>query len=88
MELPMFSTSRRPRRIIWHDIVPVAAFVLALSFAFWTYQYQDKFPKLLPTHWSIDHRVASHEGESVDIPKHRQWTTVWPTVVRFDRPLI
>jgi hypothetical protein len=44
--------------------------------------------KLLPTRWSVDHDVASYQREKIDISRHRQWTTVWPTVVRFNRPAI
>jgi hypothetical protein len=84
MELPVFSKNHRPARIVWHDIVPVAAFALALLLTLLTNQYSD----MLPTHWSIDHREATYQRESTAIPKHRQWTTVWPTVVRFDRPVI
>jgi hypothetical protein len=85
MELSMFSKNHRPGRIISYGSVPVAAFALVL--AFWTYQYSDLLPKLLPTHPSIEHGVPSYQRERTDIPKHRQWTTVWPTVVRFDRPV-
>jgi hypothetical protein len=84
----MFSKNHRPGRIIWHDIVSVPAFALGLLLTFWTYQYSDLPPKLLPTHGSIQHGAASSQRERTDIPKHRQWTTVWPTVVRFDRPII
>ena len=84
----MFSKNHRPARIVWHDIVPVAAFALALLLTLLTNQYSDMLPKLLPAHWSIDHREATYRRESIDIPKHRQWMTVWPTVVRFDRPVI
>lgn len=84
----MFSKNHRSERIIGHHVVPVAAIVLVLLLTFWTHQCFDMLPKLLSTHWSIDHGVASYQGERTDIPKHRQWTTIWPTVVRFDRPLI
>ena len=83
IELPMFSTNHHPGQIIWYDIVPVTALALALLLTFWTYQYS----KLLPT-GSIEHGVASYQRGRNDIPKHRQWTTVWPAVVRFDRPVI
>jgi hypothetical protein len=86
MELPMFSKNHHPGRIILHDIVPLAGFALLLTFL--TYQYSHLLPKLLPTHCTIEHGVASYQRERTDIPKHRQWTTVWPTVVRFDRPVI
>ena len=88
MELSMISKNHRAGRIIWHDIVPLAAFALAVLLTFWTYQYSDLLSKLPPTHWSIEHGVASHQRERTDIPKQRPWTTVWPTVVRFDRPVI
>jgi len=88
MELPIFSKNYRFGRMIGHHIVPVSAFALVLLLTFLTHQYSDMLPKLLSMHWSIDQGVASHQGERTDIPKHRQWTTVWPTVVRFDRPLI
>jgi hypothetical protein len=84
MELRMFSKGHRPGRIIWHDIVSVAAFALALGLTFWTYQHSD----LLPTHWSIDQSAPYSQRERAEISKHREWTTVWPTVVRFDRPPI
>jgi hypothetical protein len=84
----MFSKNHHPGRMILHDIVPVAGFALVLLITFWTYQYLDLLTKLLPAHWRIEHSVASYQGERTDIPKHRQWTTVWPTVVRFDRPVI
>jgi hypothetical protein len=87
MELPMFPKNR-PGRIIWHDLVPVAGFALALLLTLWTYEYSDLLPKWLPTQWSIEHGVASYQRERTDIRKHGQWTTVWPTVVRFDRPVI
>jgi hypothetical protein len=84
----MFPKNERPGQIIWHDILPVAGLASALLLTFWTRQNSDLPPNSLPMHWSIDHRVASYQRERTDIPKHRQWTTVWPTVVRFDRPVI
>ena len=84
MELSMFSKNHRPGSIISYDI-PFVAFALLL--AFWTYQYSDLLPNLLPTHPNIEHGAASNQGGRTDIPKHRRWTTVWPTVVRFDRPV-
>jgi hypothetical protein len=84
----MFSKNHRPGRVIWQDIGSLAAFALALLLTFWTYQYSGLLAKLLPTHWSIDHSMATYQRERTDIPKYRGWTTVWPTVVRFDRPVI
>ena len=84
----MFQKNERAGQIIWHDILPVVALASALLLTFWTRQSSDLPPNSLPTHWSIDHRVTSYQRERIDIPKHRQWTTVWPTVVRFDRPAI
>lgn len=74
----MFPENDRARRIIWRDIVPVMAFAVALSFTFWTHQYSDTPANSLPTHTSLPHRAASHQ----------HWTKVWPTVVRFDRPVV
>jgi hypothetical protein len=84
----VFSKNHRPGRIAGHDSVPVAAFALTLLLTFRAHEYSDMLPKLLPTHWSIDHGVASYQRERTDIRKRRQWTTVWPTVVRFDRPVM
>ena len=78
----MFSKNHHLGRNIWHDIVPVTAFALALLLTFWM------LPKLLPTHWSVDNHAASYLRETTDVPKLRRWTTVWPTVVRFDRPMM
>jgi len=74
----MFPKSDHRGRIIWRDIVPIAAFALALLLTFWTRPYSDMPPNSLPTHASIQHRAASDQ----------RWTTVWPTVVRFDRPVV
>jgi hypothetical protein len=84
----MFSKNHRSGQITGHDIVAVIAFALALSLPFSIHEYSDMLSKLLPTRWSVDHDVASYQREKIDISRHRQWTTVWPTVVRFDRPAI
>lgn len=73
----MFKKNERPGQVIWRDIVPVAAFTLALLFTFWTRQYSDMPSNALPMNWSIHDRAASYQ----------HWTTVWPTVARFDRPV-
>jgi hypothetical protein len=88
MELPIFSKNDRPVQIISHDILPVVALAFVLLLTFWTRQTSDLPPNALPMHWNIDHRVPSYQRERNGIPKHPQWTTVWPTVVRFDRPVI
>jgi hypothetical protein len=82
----MFPKNDRPRRIIWHDILPVVALASALLLTFLTRQNSDLPSNSLST--SIDQRAVSYQRERTDILKHPEWTTVWPTVVRFDRALI
>jgi hypothetical protein len=65
-------------RIIWRDIVPIVAFALALLLTFWTRQYSDMPPNSSPTHSNIQYRAAGYQ----------RWTAIWPTVVRFDRPVV
>jgi hypothetical protein len=84
----MFPKKDRPGRVIWHDILPVVALASAILYTFWTRQNSDLPSNSLPLHWSIDHPAVSYQREETDIPKHLQWRTVWPTVVRFDRPVI
>lgn len=84
----MFPKNEHPGRIIWRDILPVVALASALLLTIWTRQNSDLPPNPLYMHSSIDHPVAGYQREGTDIPGHLQWMIVWPTVVRFGRPVI